>query len=85
MLEYKCPDPPCTDEARRAATPQVRLLLDALQDCCHPRAERLRGRLLDCGNAHNLVELRGEVLSLLTLSFGRAEAELRLRQAPTLQ
>jgi len=50
-----------------------------LEDCCHPRAERLRSRLLDCSNAQNLDGLRAEVHNLLALSFGRAEAELRLR------
>jgi len=80
MLEYECSCPPCTTDACRAASPQARLLLDALQDCCHPRAERLRARLLDCRDAHKLAELRGEVLNLLALSFGRAEAALRLQQ-----
>jgi len=85
MLEYECSCPPCTAEACRAAAPRVRLLLNALQDCCHPRAERLRARLLDCRDAQNLAELRGEVLNLLTLSFGRAEAALRLQQPLPLQ
>jgi hypothetical protein len=82
MLEYENSSPLCTAEACRCAAPQVRPLLNALQDCCHPRAERLRARLLDCRDAqNNLAELRGEVLSLLTLSFGRADAELRLQQS----
>ena len=63
----------------QATHPQANLLLGALEDCCHPRAERLRSRLLDCSNAQNLDGLRAEVHNLLALSFGRAEAELRLR------
>ncbi|MDR0274781.1 MAG: hypothetical protein LBI48_05495 [Burkholderiaceae bacterium] len=82
MLEYECSFPPCTAEARCAAAPHARLLLGALEGCCHPRAERLRARLLDCRDAQNLAELRGEVLNLLTLSFGRVEAGLRLQQPP---
>jgi len=81
MLEYQNSGPLCTAEACRCAAPHVRKLLATLEDCCHPRAERLRARLLDCGDAQNMAELRAEVLSLLTLSFGRAEAESRLQQA----
>ena len=57
-------------------------LIDALADCCHPRAERLRARLADQASADQLPLLRGEVLNVLALSFGPAEAQRRLRAVP---
>ena len=81
MSEHAISQAPPLAEARQAACPpQARQLLDALQDCCHPRAERLRIRLRDCRDTQNLPVLRSEVLNLLALSFGCAEAQARLRQ-----
>jgi hypothetical protein len=85
MSEHAISQAPSPSDAPQAACPQARLLLDALQDCCHPRAERLRARLLDCHDTQNLLGLRAEVLNLLALSFGCAEAQARLRQPAPLQ
>ncbi len=61
------------------ADPRAAALAQTLSDCCHPRAERLVARLLDCHNPDQLAVLRGEVLNLLALSFGLAEAMRRLQ------
>jgi len=80
MSEYAIPDASSPAKTRQATCPQALQLLGALEDCCHPRAERLRARLLDCGDEQSLAGLRAEVLNVLALSFGRAEAQARLRQ-----
>jgi hypothetical protein len=75
-----------TDETRHpAARPDMRdraaALSQALTDCCHPRAARLQARLTGHLDADQLALLRGEVLNLLALSFGAAEAQRRLQDA----
>ncbi|MCA0323991.1 MAG: hypothetical protein LCH89_00065 [Proteobacteria bacterium] len=60
------------------ATPQARPLIQALLDCCHPRAGRLVSRLCDCQAEAELASLRAEVRNLLALSFGTEEAKRRL-------
>ena len=80
MFQYECSVPPCNAaDVRRIKDPQARLLVDALEGCCHPQAERLRARLQTCHDADELQALRAEVLNLLALSFGRPEAESRLQ------
>ena len=59
--------------------PQAAALIDTLADCCHPRAARLKARLADGPDADQMALLRGEVLNVLALSFGTAEAQRRLR------
>ena len=67
------------DAAAADADPRAVALTRTLSDCCHPRAERLIVRLLDCRDDDQLALLRGEVLNLLALSFGPAEALRRLQ------
>ena len=55
------------------------VLVRALADCCHPRAARLKARLVECQGPDQLALLKAEVLNLLTLSFGPAEAQRRLQ------
>ena len=58
---------------------RARALVAAMDGCCHPRVGRLTERLLNCKQPDQLRELRGDVLNLLTLSFGPAEAQRRLQ------
>jgi len=67
--------PPEISEVERRA----RALIDAMAGCCHPRVGRLTERLLSCDQPDQLRELRGDVLNLLALSFGPAEAQRRLQ------
>jgi hypothetical protein len=70
-------------QQKREAAPDVGrvalALIDAMAGCCHPRVERLTERLRACDRPDQLRLLRGEVLNLLTLSFGPAEAQRRLQ------
>ena len=59
--------------------PQAAALIDTLADCRHPRAGRLTVRLAESHDADELAMRRGEVLNLLALSFGPAEAQRRLQ------
>ena len=52
---------------------------EALADCRLPRAGRLGARRADSHDSEELALLRGEVLNLLALSFGLAEAQRRLQ------
>jgi hypothetical protein len=54
------------------------VMIRALVGCCHPRAGRLKSRLLACNEPQELHQLHGEVLNLLALSFGPHEAQRRL-------
>ena len=54
-------------------------LVHALAGCCHPKAARLLARLGEHPDADARVALRADVLQLLTLTFGRAEALRRLQ------
>jgi hypothetical protein len=54
-------------------------LMGTLEDCLHPKAERLRARLARNPSGEELVLLRYDVLELLTLAFGRVEAMRRLQ------
>ena len=73
------PDPDELDLSAPDADPRAVALTRTLSDCCHPRAERLVARLLDCRDDDQLALLRGDVLNLLALSFGPAEALRRLQ------
>ena len=61
-----------------AADPTIDSLLRALHGCVHPKAERLRARLLAQPDAEQLSALSENVRDLLCLSFGCAEAARRL-------
>jgi len=50
-----------------------------MEGCCHPKAGRLLARLAAQPDAEALAALRADVLDLLTLSFGKAEALRRLQ------
>ncbi len=76
---YANPDAPAADAPWSDLDPQAAGLIDTLSDCCHPRAGRLKARLADNPDADQLALLRGEVLNVLALSFGTAEAQRRLR------
>ena len=76
---YESPDTAVTDEAWSEAHPQALALIDALADCFHPRAARLKARLADSRDAEQRALLRAEVLNLLALSFGPDEALRRLQ------
>ncbi len=80
MLErIEHPDFTCCDAAPSAPCPQAALMIQALEGCCHPRAGRLLSRLRDHNDADQLNQLRADVLNLLVLSFGPAEARRRLQ------
>ncbi|MDR1969019.1 MAG: hypothetical protein LBQ32_10075 [Burkholderiaceae bacterium] len=74
-LEGACPVLDLPDVSRTALA-----LIKAMTGCCHPRAKRLAERLLACGQPEELQHLQGEVLNLLALSFGTAEAQRRLHR-----
>ncbi len=63
------------------ADPETARLVQAMEGCCHPKAGRLLGRLAQRKDtdAEALAALRADVLDLLTLSFGKAEALRRLQ------
>jgi hypothetical protein len=65
--------------ALEGASPEAAALVRALGDCCHPKAGRLLARLGKQPDAEELTHLRAEVLHLLSLTFGRAEAHRRLQ------
>jgi len=81
MFLYDTPgqESACSDVEAPEAAPQALALVEAMADCCHPRVDRLTARLLACSEPDQLPQLRGEVLNLLALSFGPAEAQRRLR------
>ncbi len=61
------------------ADPETALLIQALAGCCHPKAGRLLARLCEQPDADTRAHMRADVLQLLTLTFGRAEALRRLQ------
>ncbi len=61
------------------ADPETAALVRAMEGCCHPKAGRLLARLGQHPDAETLKQLRGDVLQLLTLTFGKAEALRRLQ------
>ncbi len=79
LQHFENPDLIASDAATADTDPLIVALIATLADCCHPRAERLKVRLLDCRDADQLALLKGEVLNLLALSFGPAEAMRRLQ------
>lgn len=79
MLEIIEACAPITPEGCADADPQAMVLVGTLDGCCHPRAGRLKARLVDCQCHDQLAQLRAEVTHLLTLSFGPAEAQRRLQ------
>ncbi len=76
---HETPDPAFADPVGTEIHPQAAALIEALTDCHHPRAGRLTARLADSHDSEELALLRGEVLNLLALSFGLAEAQRRLQ------
>ena len=79
MLEIIEGSAPITPEGCADADPVAMELMGTLHGCCHPRAGRLKARLVDCQCDDQLALLRAEVTHLLTLSFGPAEAQRRLQ------
>jgi len=69
----------CSDELLAFASPEVIRLVTALEGCCHPKRERLLARLALDPRDEELAKARYDVLELLTLSFGPAEARRRLQ------
>jgi hypothetical protein len=69
----------CSDCGASTVGPRALALVKAMTGCCHPRAGRLTERLLACDQLEQLRQLQGEVLNLLTLSFGPEEAQHRLQ------
>lgn len=78
LRRFESPDFSDSDTALATACPTAAALVIALNDCCHPRAGRLRARLRDCEDPGQLDMLKGEVFNLLALSFGPSEAQRRL-------
>ncbi len=54
-------------------------LVLALAGCCHPKANRLLARLGQHPDASARAQLRADILQLLTLTFGKSEAQRRLQ------
>ena len=79
LHRLESPDTALADLADIDIHPQAAALIDTLADCRHPRAGRLTVRLAESHDAGELAMLRGEVLNLLALSFGPAEAQRRLQ------
>jgi hypothetical protein len=67
------------DSVLADADPETAALVQALEGCCHPKAGRLLARLAAHPDAEARAVLRADVLQLLTLAFGRAEALRRLQ------
>jgi hypothetical protein len=65
--------------AMDGASPEAAALVQALGDCCHPRAGRLLARLGNQPDQDELARLRADVKHLLTLTFGPTEALRRLQ------
>ena len=61
------------------ADPETAAIVRAMEGCCHPKTGRLLARLGQHPDAETLKQLRGDVLQLLTLTFGKAEALRRLQ------
>ena len=80
MLQtFESPDTVIPGALLDSADPHATALVQTLADCCHPRAARLKARLVECRDPARLTLLQGEVMNLLSLSFGVAEAERRLQ------
>ena len=79
LYRDETPDAVVTDTTGAELHPTAAALIATLSDCRHPRAGRLATRLADSHDAEDLAMLRGEVLNLLALSFGPAEALRRLQ------
>ena len=79
LQQFDCPDFPETANVLAGADPETAALVHALAGCCHPKAARLLARLGEHPDADARVLLRADVLQLLTLTFGRAEALRRLQ------
>jgi len=65
--------------AREGAPFEVMVLIEALDECCHPKAVRLLSRLARHPEGEELLRVRYDVLELLTLTFGKTEALRRLQ------
>jgi hypothetical protein len=79
MLEVIEASAPFNMEGCVDADPKAIVLMSTLEGCCHPRATRLKHRLVACQSGEQLSLLQAEVTHLLTLSFGQAEASRRLQ------
>ena len=79
MLEIIDAPAPFDMEGCIDADPKAIVLMGTLDGCCHPRAMRLKQRLVNCHSCEQLSLLQAEVTHLLTLSFGQAEAARRLQ------
>ena len=79
MFEFIDTFAPSSIRSCADADPRAIALMDTLDGCCHPRAMRLKVRLATCASCEQLALLRAEVTHLLTMSFGRSEAQRRLQ------
>ncbi|MEW6465774.1 MAG: hypothetical protein HZY78_12580 [Burkholderiaceae bacterium] len=79
------PQPECLAalQAASEADPELAAWAAALGECRHPKAQRLLLRLAEYaqhpGSAEQRAQLRADIHQLLTLSFGKAEAQRRLQ------
>jgi hypothetical protein len=79
------PQPECLAALQTAseADPELAAWAAALHECRHPKAQRLLVRLAEYvqqrGSADQRAQLRADIHQLLTLSFGKAEAQRRLQ------
>jgi hypothetical protein len=79
LQQFDGPDFPDAAGVLADADPETAALVHALAGCCHPKAARLLARLGERPDAQARMVLRADVLQLLTLTFGRAEALRRLQ------
>ncbi|HWS05840.1 MAG TPA: hypothetical protein VN230_08650 [Burkholderiaceae bacterium] len=79
LQQFDCQDFPDPANVLADADPETAMLVHALAGCCHPKAARLLVRLGEHPDAQARAVLRADVLQLLTLAFGRAEALRRLQ------
>ena len=79
MLEVFQAPAPINTKGGLDADPKAIALMSTLEGCCHPRAMRLRQRLVSCQSGEQFTLLQAEVTHLLSLSFGPAEATRRLQ------
>ena len=80
MLLHIAPPAVPLDQVKESASPEISSLMDALADCCHPRADRLLRQL--CANPDmqgpELAQVQRDARHLLCMSFGTIEASRRL-------
>ena len=80
MLHHTALPAMLLDQVKENASPEISSLVDALADCCHPRAGRLLQQL--CANPDmqgpELAQVQRDARHVLCLSFGTVEASRRL-------